>query len=213
MCGSIQGPSSPEPTESVETAMKTLTRQLILSAALLATLPAWAATDIKGARFNDTYQVSNQALQLNGAGIRVKIIVDVYAAGLYVSKKEHTAAGLISQSGAKSMQIVLLRELTGEDFADAMIKGFKKNNSEADIAKYQPRLDEIRNIMMGFGSVKKGTVFHIDHTPGVGTHVLMDGVQKGPEVSGDEFYGALLKIWLGNQPVDADLKEALLGGK
>lgn len=193
--------------------MKSFARKLVLTIAVAATLPAWASVEVKGARFNETYQLANQALQLNGAGVRVKVIVDVYAAGLYVTRKDHNAATLINQPGPKSMQIVLLRDLTGEDFADAMVKGFKKNNSDADVAKYQPKLDEIRTLMMGFGQVKKGTTIRIDNTPGVGTRVLVDGVQKGPDTTGDDFYAALLRIWLGNAPVDSELKEALTGMK
>lgn len=193
--------------------MKSFTRKLILSTIVAAALPAWAALDIKGAKFNDTYQLANQPLQLNGAGVRVKVIVDVYAAGLYVAKKEHSASALLSQTGPKSMQIVLLRDLTGEDFADAMIKGFKKNNSDNEIARFQAKLDEIRGQMMAFGQVKKGTTIRIDNTPGTGTRVLVDGVQKGTEIAGDDFYAALLRIWLGNSPVDSDLKDALLGAR
>lgn len=193
--------------------MKSFTRKLILSTIMAAALPAWAAVDIKGAKFNDTYQLANQALQLNGAGVRVKVIVDVYAAGLYVARKEHSASALLNQTGPKSMQIVLLRDLTGEDFADAMIKGFKKNNSDNEIARFQAKLDEIRSQMMAFGQVKKGTTIRIDNTPGTGTRVLVDGVQKGTEIAGDDFYAALLRIWLGNSPVDSDLKDALLGAR
>lgn len=193
--------------------MKSLTRKLILSTMLLATLPAVAAVEVKGAKFNDTYQLANQPLQLNGAGVRVKVIVDVYAAGLYVAKKDHSATTLLNQSGPKSMQIVLLRDLTGEDFADAMIKGFKKNNGDHEIARFQAKLDEIRAQMMAFGLVKKGTTIRIDNTPGVGTRVLVDGSPKGSDITGDDFYAALLRIWLGNSPVDSDLKDALLGAK
>lgn len=193
--------------------MKSFTRKLILSTIMAAALPAWAAVDIKGAKFNDTYQLANQPLQLNGAGVRVKVIVDVYAAGLYVARKEHSASALLNQTGPKSMQIVLLRDLTGEDFADAMIKGFKKNNSDNEIARFQAKLDEIRSQMMAFGQVKKGTTIRIDNTPGAGTRVLVDGVQKGTEIAGDDFYAALLRIWLGNSPVDSDLKDALLGAR
>ncbi|MFZ4551790.1 MAG: chalcone isomerase family protein [Aquabacterium sp.] len=190
--------------------MKSIARALILSTALAAALPAMAL-EIKGAKFGDTAQVANQPLQLNGAGVRVKIIVDVYAAGLYLSKKEKNAAAAIAQPGAKSVQIVLLRELTGEDFADAMIKGFKKNASDAELAKYQGRLDELKNLMMTFGSVKKGTTINMNLIPGAGMRVLVDGAQKGRDIAGDDFYAAILKIWLGNDPVDSDLKHALLG--
>ncbi len=186
-------------------------KKLCVGLLILMTSTAWGATEVKGVKFSDTYTLGNQSLQLNGAGLRVKVIVDVYAAGLYVPKKDHSVTGLLSQPGAKSMQIVLFRDLTGDDFADAMYKGFNKNNSEADIAKFQQRLEDIKKVMIGMGAVKKGTVIHIDHVPNAGIKVLMDGVLKGSDSGGDDFYTALLKIWLGQHPVDSDLKQALLG--
>lgn len=191
--------------------MKSFARALILSTALVAALPAMAL-EIKGAKFGDTYQVANQSLQLNGAGVRVKMVFDVYAAGLYVTKKDKTASGIISQAGAKGMQMVLLRDLTGEEFAEAMIAGFKKNASDAEMSKYQSRLDELLTLMKTFGKVKKGTTIHMNLIPGSGMRVLVEGVQKGRDIAGDDFYNTLLKIWLGNSPVDSDLKQALLGG-
>lgn len=192
--------------------MRFLTRALAF-AAFATALPALAATEVKGVKFADTYQVANQTLLLNGAGVRVKVILDLYAAGLYVPKHDNTATSLVNQTGAKSMEIVLLRDLTGEDFADAMIKGFKANNSPADVARFQPKLDEIQGLMLAMGSVRKGTVIHIDFVPGSGTQVLLNGKPKGPEIPGDDFQQALLRIWLGQKPVDTDLKQALLGGK
>lgn len=192
--------------------MKSFARALILSTALAAALPAMAL-EIKGAKFGDTYQVASQSLQLNGAGVRVWVMFDVYAAGLYVTKKDSNATAIISQSGAKGMQIVLLRDLTGEKFAEAMIEGFEKNHSDAEMAKFKPRVDELLSLMKSFGSVKKGTTIHMNLVPGSGLRVLVDGTQKGRDIAGDDFYNALLKIWLGNSPVDSDLKKALLGGK
>ncbi len=185
---------------------------LLLTVACLASPPAWATREVRGIKFADTSTLAGQALQLNGAGVRVKVILDVYAAGLYLPHKEASAAGIIDMTGPKSVHIVLLRDLTGEDFADAMIKGFRKNNTDSDNAKYLPRLEAIRATMLTFGSVKKGTSIQIDFVPGAGTRALVGGVQKGADIPGEDFYAALLKIWLGNQPVDASLKEDLLGG-
>lgn len=184
-------------------------------AALLSalTLQAQAAVEVRGVKFADTTTVAGQALQLNGAGVRVKVIIDVYAAGLYVGKRDASAQALLSQPGAKSMQIVLLRDLTGEDFADAMIKGFRQNNSDADLARHQARLDELRKTMVAFGTVKKGTAIQLNLVPGSGIRTLVDGTQKGADIAGDDFYAALLKIWLGAKPVDDDLKTGLLSAK
>ncbi len=177
------------------------------------TFQAHAAVEVRGVKFADTTTVAGQALQLNGAGVRVKVIIDVYAAGLYVGKRDASAQALLSQPGAKSMQIVLLRDLTGEDFADAMIKGFHKNNSDADVARFQGRLDELRKTMVSFGTVKKGTAIQLNLVPGAGIRTLVDGAQKVSDIQGDDFYAALLKIWLGAKPVDDDLKTGLLSAK
>lgn len=184
-------------------------------AALLSavTLQAQAAVEVRGVKFADTATVAGQALQLNGAGVRVKVIVDVYAAGLYVGKRDASVQALLSQPGAKSMQIVLLRDLTGEDFADAMIKGFNQNNTEAEVSRFQSRLDELRKTMVAFGTVKKGTSIQLNYVPGSGIRTLVEGAQKGPDIQGEDFYAALLKIWLGTKPVDSDLKAGLLNAK
>ena len=47
--------------------------------------------------------------------------------------------------------------------------------------------------------------------PGSGLRVLVDGAQKGRDIAGDDFYNALLKIWLGPNPADWKLKDAMLG--
>lgn len=184
-------------------------------AALLSavTLQAQAAVEVRGVKFADNATVAGQALQLNGAGVRVKVIVDVYAAGLYVGKRDASVQALLSQPGAKSMQIVLLRDLTGEDFADAMIKGFNQNNTEAEVSRFQSRLDELRKTMVAFGTVKKGTSIQLNYVPGSGIRTLVEGAQKGPDIQGEDFYAALLKIWLGTKPVDSDLKAGLLNAK
>lgn len=191
--------------------MKSFARSLVLAAAVAA-LPAMAAVQVKSAKFEETLQVGSQALVLNGAGVRVKIIVDVYAAGLYLPNKVRSEGKAIASTGAKSMQIVLLRDLTGEKFAEAMIDGFKANNTDADIAKYQGKLDQLRSLMLTFGTVKEGTTINMTSIPGAGLRVYINGQQKGTEITGDDFYQAMLKIWLGEKPVDSDLKSALLGG-
>lgn len=185
-------------------------RAASLIAALAAT-PAFAAIDVAGVKFEDTAKLGDQTLVLNGAGLRTKVIVKVYAAGLYLPRKDATATGALSQPGPKSVHAVMLRDLSGEDFAEAMIKGFKANNSAADVAKFQSKLDELRALMLQVGTAKKGSKLELNFLPGTGTRVLFNGEQKGRDIPGEDFYQAILRIWLGSDPVDESLKEGLLG--
>jgi hypothetical protein len=62
------------------------------------------------------------------------------------------------------------------------------------------------------GEARKGTTIVLDYLPSVGGTMLeVDGVARGEPMAGDAFYDALLRIWLGERPAQADLKRALLG--
>jgi hypothetical protein len=47
---------------------------------------------------------------------------------------------------------------------------------------------------------------------GAGTQLLVQDKPAGRPIAGEDFYRALLRIWLGEKPVQDDLKKALLGG-
>ena len=41
--------------------------------------------------------------------------------------------------------------------------------------------------------------------------VSFNGSAKGSDIPGEDFYRALLRIWIGDKPVQDDIKEHLLG--
>jgi hypothetical protein len=65
-----------------------------------------------------------------------------------------------------------------------------------------------------FAAKKKlasGESFQVDWVPGQGTVILINGKPAAEPIKEPEFYSALMKIWLGKEPADANLKDALLG--
>jgi hypothetical protein len=65
-----------------------------------------------------------------------------------------------------------------------------------------------------FGSIpelKKGDTLNTDWIPGFGTVVYLNGKKITEPIPDVLFYNALLKIWLGANPVDSKLKSAMLG--
>jgi len=56
-----------------------------------------------------------------------------------------------------------------------------------------------------------GEEFSIDWIPGTGTVITVKGKVQGESFKEPEFFNAMLNIWLGQQPADWKLKDALLG--
>lgn len=61
----------------------TFTKHVFTGAALAMALigSAQAAIDVNGIKFEDTNKVGGKELTLNGAGMRTKLVIKVYAAG------------------------------------------------------------------------------------------------------------------------------------
>ena len=60
-------------------------------------------------------------------------------------------------------------------------------------------------------AVKEKMAITLDFLPRSGTQISVDGAERGKPIPGEDFYAALLRIWLGDKPVDASLKKAMLG--
>ena len=65
--------------------------------------------------------------------------------------------------------------------------------------------------MKAVGEAKKGDAVNIEYLPDSGTRITVNGQAKGAPIVGEDFYNAVLRVWLGDKPADADLKKELLG--
>jgi long-chain acyl-CoA synthetase len=161
--------------------MKKLFSLLMLFAALGFTNAQ--AFEVDSVNVADKAKVGDGAeLTLNGAGMRKRVIFKVYVAALYLA----------------------------EQLLDALNDGLKANNTPAELAPLEARLKDFDNIMTSVGKASPGNLITLDFIPGSGTRVQLNGQTKG-NIEGEDFNKALLKIWLGNNPVQDSLKKALLG--
>lgn len=184
----------------------------LLLAAALPAMPAFAAADVAGVKFDDTATVQGQALKLNGAGLRTKVIFKVYALGLYLPEKKTSAADIQAGQGARRIQIVSLRDLTSQDFGDAFMKGLNANTDAAERTRLLPQTKTFGEMFAAIPGLKKGDVLLVDWVPGTGTVCTLNGKKIGETVPDVAFYNAILRIWIGGEPADSDLKPKLLGG-
>ncbi len=188
--------------------------RLVLAVVVAALLPlAVPAAEVAGVKLDDRIRVAPNSpeLALNGVGVRTRFFVKVYVAGLYATDRKTTAADALALGGPKRFAMVMLRDVTAPQLTDALNDGFKANNSPADQERYRAQLGELTAIMNSLGGAKKGEVVALDYLPETGTRVQLNGEPKGKPIPDEGFYRALLRVWLGENPVDADLKKGLLG--
>jgi len=169
------------------------------------------AAEVAGIRVDERVKLGSSELQLNGAGVRTRLIFKVYVGALYLPERKSGAAEALALRGAKRVSMTLLRDLTARQLTDALEEGIRANSSEAELAALKERIDALVATMNEIGSAKEKTVITLDFLPESGTRVTVDGEVRGKPVPGEDFFVALLRIWLGEKPVDAGLKKAMLG--
>lgn len=179
---------------------------------LILCMGAWAApTEISGAKVEDPVEVHGSKLQLNGAGIRYKAVFKVYVAALYASKKIATPEELYAAPGPKRISITLLREIDSNELGKGFTKAFEENSPKSDMAKMIPGLVRMGQIFADQKKLLPGENFTIDWIPGTGAVITVKGKPQGEPFKEVEFFNALMRIWLGPQPADWKLRDALLG--
>jgi hypothetical protein len=169
------------------------------------------AAEVAGVRIDDQTRVAGAELALNGAGLRKLVFFNLYAMGLYLPKKTALAAQAVSSEGPKRVALQMLRDVGAERFTAALVEGIRENHTEAQAKALEPRIQALTAIMGEVKEAKKGMTITLDWN-GTATQVGIDGRPAGKPIEGADFYQALLRIWLGDKPVQDDLKKALLGG-
>lgn len=186
---------------------RNLIAALVLSAS---TAAASFAADVGGVKIDDKATVGGQELMLNGAGIRSRLIFKVYVGALYVPQKATTLADVTGRNQPRRMTLLLQRDVGADQLLEALRAGLAENNSQAELDRIKPQVEQFAAIFKSVGEAKAGQVIHIDYTPADGTKISLDGAARG-SIAGEAFNKALFSTWLGERPVQESLKKALLG--
>lgn len=172
--------------------------------------PAAASTKNKTENFPKQIQVEGVKLSLNGLGTRYKAIFKVYDMGLYATTKVSTLQDLTAAPGPKRLHFVAQRELPGTDLGVLFLRGMRENSSPELNTKYAASANRLVEIFSGKSKLLSDESFSIEFVPGKGTTFYIMDKPQGAAVGDAEFFGMILRIWLGSVPADYKLKDALL---
>lgn len=173
--------------------------------------PHTMAREIVGIELPETMQLTTEAapLVLNGAGIRKKLFFKIYVAGLYLPQHQTRPEVILGLPGPKRLRMhFLYKQVERDKLVAGWQEGFEKNLTVSELQKVAPRLAKFNQL---FRTMRHGEVIDLDYLPKEGTLVRFNGELQGP-IEGADFYAALLRVWLGENPADPDLKTALLKG-
>lgn len=166
---------------------------------------------IGGVRFEAQALVGGQALQLNGTGLRAVRIFKAYAAALYLTHKVATAEAAVAQAGAKRLQIRMLWGVPAAEFVKAFHQGVQRNHSPEVQARLAERVARFDAMLEPLGKIASGDTVNLDFQPGLGLVFAHNGRILGSAIPGEDFYAALLRVFLGDQVSDDRLRAGLLG--
>jgi hypothetical protein len=190
---------------------KNLTLSLAFAGALLVAGGAMAQTTVSGVTFEPEVTLGGQKLVLNGAGTRYKAVFKVYAAGLYLGKKSATPEEVLATPGNKRLSITMLRDIDANELGKLFYRGIEDNMPKNEFSKLVPPILRMSQMFTDYKNLKTGDVFTIDSVAGTGTVITIKGKPYGEPFKEAEFFNAMTRIWLGPNPADWKLKDAMLG--
>ena len=185
-----------------------LLMMLVAGAALR---PAVSAT-VDGINVADRVQSGGTTLVLNGAGTRTRFFFKFYIAALYLPSRISSAAAILADTGPKRVTLTMMRHLSSGQFVGALHEAIARNSTPAEIAKMKPQIDALMTAMTAAGAINEGDFLTIDFLQDGTTLVGRNGRTQGAPIAGRDFQRALLKVWIGPIPAQADLKVKMLGG-
>lgn len=151
----------------------------------------------------------NTELMLNGGGIRKKLFLKLYTAGLYVSAKTKNAADIVNADKPEVMRLTITSGfISSSNMSEAIQEGFKKSMHD-NTAPLQSKIDEFISTFKK-DAIKEGDTFEIWYIPGQGIKSYKNDKLQST-IPGLDFKKALFGIWFSDNPVDEDLKTGLLG--
>lgn len=169
------------------------------------------SVQLKDHSYPKTIQLDGSTLQLNGAGVRYKVIVPVYTAALYTTKPVKTEAEFLAAPGSKRLILTMLRRVDSNELGYMFAKAMKANIAPQDMVTALPGLARMGQVFSDAKAVNPGDTIIMDWMgKGQNTVISIRNQKQGEPFAEAAFFRALMGVWLGDKAADYPLKDALL---
>ena len=166
-------------------------------------------------RTGTAFATQENGMTLLGVGLRTKTFlkVKVYAIGLYVS--DAALSGPLAAHRGKPVSPALYHDLVWGDFPKAFVMKFVRDTTPSQIREgFYEALPSINHARLdlfsaNFGTPRNGEVVTIRWAPGGIIESVSAGETK-PPIADKAFAAAVFGIWLGEKPLQGDIKRDLV---
>ena len=188
-----------------------LASALTVSLALWGGMPASGhAVEVEGVHFDDTVALGGATLSVNGTGLREVYIVKTWVAALYTPGPVRSAQALIADPGPRRLAISLLADVSIDRIARGILDAIRRNHDPLLLASIDAQIKAFVATLRAIGPTQKGDRLTLDLAEG-STRVSFNDMMVGEPIAGLLFRDALLRAFVGAQPIDVDLQRGLLG--
>ena len=189
----------------------------VAGAAVAIAMGAWSTgslartVTVEGVSFDSALHLAGTDLVLNGTGVRAVAWIKGYVAALYLPRTASRTQGILATPGPKRLRLHMLMEVPADEFSKAFDKGVRRNTAPSELPGLQGRMERFESAVHALGAVRKGDVIDLDFDPARGVLLQLNGTLRGEPIAGADFFAALLRSFIGEQPYDKALREGLLG--
>ncbi len=176
---------------------------LFISAAIIFSLSSVNAIEL-----NNKFIKEKVNLTLNGQGTRDKFFIDLYVGGLYIKEKSSDFQTIIDSDEPMNIRLHIVSSLiTSEKMENGTREGFIKSTN----GNIEPIKEKIESFLAVFlDKIKENDIYDFLYIPNDGTHIYKNNRHQ-KTIKGLNFKKSLFGIWIGENPAQNSLKNAMLG--
>jgi len=159
------------------------------------------------AEIDSTISGNEMKMVLTGTAERTKYFFNVYAIGSYLKEgvTVNNAEELAETDSPKQLHLVMERDVSGNDMAEAFRVAIRLNHPEPEFGEELTMLVEC----MRSHPVAKGDHVWLTYIPGLGLHVNLEGKTE-MKIKNVPFARAVWEIYLGKNNLGETIKKGLV---
>ena len=172
-------------------------------------LGIFSISSINASEVPSIIEYEDSKLLLNGKGTRIIFFMKVYDGSLYLQAQSNNSEKIVNENSPMAIRIDVTSTMVT---ADAMIKALNEGLKKSTGNNISPISVEISQLSSSFDSgVSSGDYYEFIYLPKKGTHVIKNN-DLVDLIPGLKFKKAFFGIFLSDNPIQKNLKKAMLGG-